>query len=114
MLSKGLDPRCKLLKQLDESLKENIKEVMISNVERVVGDIDCTMADSDITIADCGSNSQGSSSQDPPMAKKAKQSALDILLRPEDNTMEELLKMKWRPTFMKKCVQDQHLKVVED
>ena len=66
LLSVALDPHFILLKQLDESLKENIKEVVISNVERVVGDIDCTMANSDIT--------QSSSSQDPPMAKKAKPS----------------------------------------
>ena len=74
---------------------------MISNVERVVGDIDCTMANSDITITDCTSSSQSSSSQDPPMEKKAKPSALTFCY---GQKMDELLKMKWRPTFMKKCV----------
>ena len=97
MLSIALDPCFTLLKQLDESLKENIKEVVISNVERVVGDIDCTMADSDIT--------QSSSSQDPPMAKKAKPSALEILLGPEDNTNGQTIEDEVEAYFHEKvCV----------
>lgn len=84
-LATALDPRFKLIKQLDDSLKKNVTEMVISNVERVVGDVDCTMADLDVTIVDSVSSSQSSSSQDLPVTKKAKPSALDILLGPEED-----------------------------
>ena len=69
LLATALDPRFKLIKQLDESMKRTVTEVVISNVERVVSDVDCTMADSDITIVDSASNSQSSSSQGIPPTK---------------------------------------------
>ena len=51
-ISTALDPRFKLIKYLDESLKTQVTELVTSNVERLVGDIDCTMADSDCTMVD--------------------------------------------------------------
>jgi len=51
---------------------------VISNLKRVVGDVDYTMADSNIAIVNSVSSSQSSSSQGSPVTKKAKPSALDI------------------------------------
>ena len=49
---------------------------MTSNVERLVGDIDCTMADSDCTMVNddtlLESSSQSLTQEQPPVIKKAK------------------------------------------
>ena len=71
--------------------------MVVSNTERLVGDTDCTMADSDCTIVDdtqCTlvESSSHSSTQEQPVIKKAKKSALDILLGPEEDTRGRTIK----------------------
>lgn len=50
LVSTALDHRFKLIKYLDEGTKVEVTELVISNVERLVSDINCTMANSDCTI----------------------------------------------------------------
>ena len=60
-----------------------------SNIERLFGDIDCTMADSDYTMVNDyslgESNSQSLTQEQPPVIKKA-------LLEPEENTRGSTIK----------------------
>lgn len=98
LISTALDPRFKLIKHLDEQTKAEVTQLVISNTERLVGDIDCTMADSDCTMVDdtqctsVESSSQSFTQEQPPVIKKAKKSALDILLGPEEDTRGRTIK----------------------
>ena len=84
------------MKYLDECLKAQVTELVTSNIERLVGDIDCTMADSNCTMVDDDtlgeSSSQSLTQEQPPVIKKAKKSALDILLGPEEDTRGSTIK----------------------
>ena len=98
LISTALDPHFKLIKHLDKQTKAEVTQLVISNTERLVGDIDCTMADSDCTMVDdtqctsVESSSQSFTQEQPPVIKKAKKSALDILLGPEEDTRGRTIK----------------------
>ena len=100
LISTALAPRYKIIKHLDEQTKAEVTQLVISNTERLVSDIDCTMADSDCTMVDdtqctsVESSSQSFTQEQPPVIKKAKKSALDILLGPEEDTRGRTIKDK--------------------
>ena len=108
LISTALDPRFKLIKYLDEDTKAEVIELVTSNTERLVGDIDCTMAESDCTMVDDTQgtliefSSYSSTQEQPPVIKKAKKSALDILLGPEEDTRGRTIKDEAEAYFHEK------------
>ena len=86
LISTALDPHFKLIKHLDEQAKAEVTQLVISNIERLVGDIDYTMADSDCTMVDdtqctsIESSSHSFTQEQPPLIKKAKSQHLIIII----------------------------------
>ena len=79
LISTALDPRFKLIKYLDEDTKAEVIELVTSNTERLVGDIDCTMAESDCTMAQgtlIEFSSHSSTQEQPPVIKKQRSQRL--------------------------------------
>ena len=88
-----LDARFKHLKFLDENIRSDVICTLQSNTEMLMSnsdqDPDCTMADDVAVISQDTSHQEDSQEHYTPAAKKAKshkQSALDILLGPEENS----------------------------
>jgi len=89
-----LDARFKHLKFIDANMKTAVVEVLQTNIERLMSDSDkdpdCTMADDVVVLSQDTLNQEDSLDLEddipaPKKVKKAKQSALDILLGPEEN-----------------------------
>ena len=105
VMSTALDPRFKFIKYLDEDTKAEVTELITSNTERLVGDIEITMEDSDCTFVDdtqCTlkeSCSHSLSKERPSTTKKQK---VSILLGPEEDTRGKTIKDEVETYFHEK------------
>ena len=81
-LSAVLDARFKQLKFLEDTKKSAVIDALKSNVEILAEGHDCT---SQQQVENEATSSSTMDSFDPPVAKRSKASALDILLGPEES-----------------------------